>query len=333
MRSELHNWSEILRTQNLSSGRVMDPVSRWLLISRASLFPLTLTSGAIAGLLALGDPEARWGCFAIAFLALVLAHAASNMINDCIDLESGIDSDQYRRVQNAPHPVLSGLTSKAGLILAIALAELLALGSVLYLTEVQGWPVAAFALLGIFLGVGYGAPPIQLKYRGLGEPAVALIWGPLMVGGTYYATTGSLEPWILVASLPYALLVTAVLIGKHLDEIELDAQRGIKTLPVRMGVDRALFLNQQLMVLFFVFVICLVLVGKVGIWALLVLAAAPQLWRALRIHSQPRPETVPPGFRHWPLWYAAATFSLARIAGALFVIALLLDAIFPMPLG
>ncbi|MBW2540467.1 MAG: prenyltransferase [Deltaproteobacteria bacterium] len=333
MKAELRNWGEILRTQNLSHGRAIDPVSRWLLIARASLFPLTITSGAIGGLLAVGNPNSRWGCFAIALAALILAQAASNMINDFLDLESGIDSDEYRRVQSAPHPILSGLISKAGLILAIALAELLALGSIFYLTEAQGWPVAAFALFGIFVGVGYGAPPIQLKHRGLGEPAVALVWGPLMVGGTYVATTGGLEPWILVASLPYSLLVTAVLIAKHIDKIEFDSERGIRTLPVRMGVDRALFLNQQLMVLFFVFVICLVLVGKVGVWALLVLVAAPQLWRALKVHSRPRPEFAPLDFSHWPLWYAVPTFSLARIAGALFVLALVLDAIFPLPLG
>ena len=71
MRSELRNWAEILRTQNLSSGRPMDPVSRWLLIARASLFPLTITSGAIGGLLAAGNPDARWGCFAIALFALI----------------------------------------------------------------------------------------------------------------------------------------------------------------------------------------------------------------------------------------------------------------------
>jgi 1,4-dihydroxy-2-naphthoate octaprenyltransferase len=193
--------------------------------------------------------------------------------------------------------------------------------------------VAAFALLGLSIGVGYGAPPIQLKHRGLGEPAVALLWGPLMVGGTYFATTGGLEPWILVASLPYSLLVAAVLIGKHIDKIDLDSQREIRTLPVRVGTDRALFLNQQLMILFFVFVICLVLVGKVGIWALLVFVAAPQLWRALKIHSQPRPESAPPGFPYWPLWYVVPVFSLARMAGALFVLGLILDAIFPTPLG
>jgi len=333
MRSELRNWGEILRTQNLSSGRAMDPVSRCLLIARASLFPLTITSGAIGGLLAAGDPDARWGCFAIALFALILAQAASNMINDYLDFETGIDPDEYRRVQCAPHPILSGLISKAGLILAIALVNLLVLGSILYLTEIQGWPVAAIALLGLAVGVGYGAPPIQLKQRGLGEPAVAFVWGPLMVGGTYFATTGGLEPWILVASLPYSLLVAAALIGKHIDKIDLDTQRGIRTLPVRIGIDRALFLNQQLMVLFFVFVISLVLVGRVGVWALLVVGAMPHLWRALRIHSQPRPESAPPGCSHWPLWYAVPAFSLARMAGALFVIALLLDSIFPMRLG
>jgi 1,4-dihydroxy-2-naphthoate octaprenyltransferase len=333
MRSELRNWGEILRTQNLSSGRAMDPVSRWLLIARASLFPLTITSGAIGGLLAAGNPDARWGCFAIALFALVLAQAASNMINDYLDLEMGIGPDEYRRAHNAPHPILSGLISKTGLILAIALVDLLALGTILYLTEIQGWPVAAFALLGLAVGVGYGAPPIQLKHRGLGEPAVALVWGPLMVGGTYFATTGGLEPWILVASLPYSLLVAAVLIGKHIDRIDLDFQRGIQTLPVRMGADRALFLNQMLMILFFVFVISLVLVGRVGVWALLVIASVPHLWRALKVHSQPRPETAPPGCSHWPLWFAAPVFSLARMAGALFVLGLLLDAIFPMQLG
>jgi 1,4-dihydroxy-2-naphthoate octaprenyltransferase len=225
------------------------------------------------------------------------------------------------------------LITKTGLILAIALVDLLVLGIILYLTEIQGWPVAAFALFGLSIAVGCGAPPIQLKDRGLGEPAVALIWGPFMVGGTYYATTGGLEPWILVASLPYSLLVMAVLIGKHIDEIGLDSQRGTRTIPVRMGMDRALFLNQQLMILFFVFVASLILVGRIGVWALLVIAAVPHLWRAVRIHSQPRPEAAPPGCSYWPLWYAAPVFSLARRAGALFVLALILDAIFPIRLG
>ena len=61
------------------------------------------------------------------------------------------------------------------------------------------------------------------------------VWGPLMVGGSYYAAVGKL-PWgIVVASIPYGLLCTAVLMGKHIDKIPWDTPEGIRTLPVIMG--------------------------------------------------------------------------------------------------
>ncbi len=330
--SVLSSWAEVLRTQNLSSDRPMDLVSRWLLITRASVFPMTLTSAVIGGLLALGAPEANGFFFALALVGLLLAHAANNMINDYFDLEGGVDSDEYVRTQYAPHPVLSGLISKSGLLVAIAVVNLVDLAILLYLTEERGWPAAAFALLGLFVSVFYVAPPLKLKHRGLGEPGVFLVWGPLMIGGTYFVTTGTLPPWVLVASLPYAILVGAVLVGKHVDKLEADAAKGIHTLPVLLGRERSLFLNQELMVLFFVSVLCLVLVGTLGVWTLLVFAALPQLWQTLKVYSQPKPDTPPPGYPIWPLWYVAWAFRLTRRAGALFVLGLLLDAIYPVRL-
>ena len=333
MGSAIQNWGEILRTQNLSSERAMDVVSRWLLITRASVFPMTITSAAIGGLLAAGHPNASWGLFTLTLIGLVAAHAANNMINDYFDLEAGVDEDEYVRAQYAPHPILSGLISKQRLIIAIAVVNLLDLGILLYLTEAQGWPIAAFALLGLFISVGYVAPPVQLKHRGLGEPGVALVWGPLMIGGTFYATTGVLEPWVLVASLPYALLVTTVLIGKHVDKLPADADKGIRTLPVILGAEKSLFLNQQLMVTFFVFVLSLVLVGRLGLWSLLVFGAVPRLWQVLKIYGQRRPDEAPPGYPIWPLWYVAWAFSLTRLAGGLLVLGLIIDAIYPIRLG
>jgi 1,4-dihydroxy-2-naphthoate octaprenyltransferase len=328
----LQNWGEILRTQNLSSEKSMDTVSRWLLITRASVFPMTVTSGAIGGFLAASAPDPSWLYFAVALLGLVLAHAANNMINDYFDLESGVDSGEYVRTQYAPHPVLSGLISKSGLLIAIAVVNLLDLAILLYLTEARGWAVAAFALLGLFVSIGYVAPPIQLKHRGLGEPGVALVWGPLMIGGTYYVTTGTLEPWVLVASLPYAILVTTVLIGKHIDKFEADGAKGIHTLPVLLGKERSLFLNQQLMVTYFVFVLSLVMVGSLGVWTLLTFLAIPRAWEVIRVYNKPPPEEPPAGYPIWPLWYVAWAFTLTRRAGGLFVLGLILDAIYPIHL-
>jgi 1,4-dihydroxy-2-naphthoate octaprenyltransferase len=201
------------------------------------------------------------------------------------------------------------------------------------LTSMRGWETAAFALLGLFVSVFYVAPPLKLKHRGLGEPSVVVVWGPLMIGGTYYVTTGALPPWVLVASIPYAILVGTVLIGKHVDKFEADSAKGIRTLPVVLGKERSLFLNQELLIAYFVLVVCLVLTGTLGVWTLLTLLALPKLWKVLKVYNEPKPEEPPEGYPIWPLWYVAWAFLVTRRAGALLVLGLLINAFFPYHLG
>src|SRR5882724_10044647 len=239
----LDSWRQIIAKGNLPEGRAVDGVSRWLLITRACVFSMTLTSGLIGGLLAAAP---RWGYFALALLGLVSAHAANNMINDHFDLSGGVDTAEYTRALYAPHPILSGLITKRGLVAAIAAVNLADLAILAALVAARGWPVAAFALAGLFVSVFYVAPPLKLKHHGLGEPGVFVVWGPLMIGGTYYVTTGDVPPWVWAASLPYAILVTTVLIGKHVDKLEHDRRKGIHTLPVLLGESRALSLNRAL---------------------------------------------------------------------------------------
>jgi 1,4-dihydroxy-2-naphthoate octaprenyltransferase len=283
---------------------------------------MTLTSAAVGGLLAAGDPavrDAHWGNFLLAAVGLLVAHAANNMINDWFDLSGGVDSDEYVRSQYAPHPILAGLISKRGLATAIVVANLVDLAILAVLVQRVGWGVAAFALTGLFVSVFYVAPPVKLKHHGLGEPGVALVWGPLMIGGTYYVTAGSFAPWVLVASLPYALLVTMVLVGKHCDKLEADAAKGIRTLPVILGRERSLFLCQFLMAAFLGLVTCLVLTGDLPVWTLAVWACVPRLAKIWRVFDAPRPAQAPPDFPIWPLWYVAWAFVFTRHAGALFV--------------
>lgn len=335
MASVLANWAEVLRTQNLPAGRAADPVSRWLLITRASVFPMTLTSGAIGGLLAVAGPvpvPASGLYFLEALLGLTVAHAANNMINDWFDLQSGVDSDEYVRAEYAPHPILSGLVSKRGLLAAIAVANLVDLAILVHLFTVRGWPVVAFALAGLFVSVFYVAPPLRLKHRGLGEPGVFLVWGPLMIGGTYYVTTGQLPAWVWAASLPYAILVTTVLFGKHVDKLPADRAKGIHTLPVILGEERARWVTQALIVSFFAVVALLVLTGTLGVWTLAVFAAGPRALRVLGILSRPRPAERPADFPIWPLWYVAWAFTLTRLAGGLLVAGLAVDALLPLHL-
>jgi 1,4-dihydroxy-2-naphthoate octaprenyltransferase len=332
MASALRNWGEIIRTQNLSSDKAIDPVSRWLLITRASVFPMTIISALIGGLLAAGAADANLLLFALALVGLIIAHAANNMINDYFDLEGGVDTTDYVRAQYAPHPVLSGLISKKGLLIAIAVVNLVDLAILLVLVDARGPAVVTFALLGLFVSVFYVAPPLKLKHRGLGEPGVFVVWGPLMIGGTYYVTTGTLEPWVMLASIPYGLLVTSVLMGKHIDKIEADSAKGIRTVPVILGRERALSLTRAMMVSFFVLIGALVALGQLSAWTLLSFLAIPKLRKVLRVFHQPKPAAPPKNYPLWPLWYVSWAFAVTRSAGSLFVLGLLLDAIVPIRL-
>lgn len=335
----LRTWLEVIRTCNLPDGKPMDLVSRWLILTRACVFSMTLTSALIGGLLAAvtasRDPAVTfdWLSFLLAVIGVVLAHAANNMINDYYDLESGVDTDEYARAQYAPHPVLSGMISKAGLRQAIVGVNLVdvAIGVILFLRH--GWPVIVFAGLGLFISVFYVAPPLRLKHRGLGELGVGLVWGPLMIGGTYFVTTGALPLWVIVASLPYALLVMTVLMGKHLDKFEDDRARGIHTLPVLLGYRPARILTQAIMVVFYLIIAGLVLSGELGVWVLLVVLALRTLVRVLAAYSKPKPAEPPPNYPVWPLWFVSLAFVHTRWAGALLMLGLILNLIAPVYLG
>src|SRR5215470_3704161 len=109
----IDNWRKIVAQGNLPEGRTMDAVSRWLLITRACVFTMTLFSGLIGGLLAAATaPAPHWGYFALALVGLVVAHASNNMINDYFDTVGGVDTAEYTRALYAPHALLSGLISK-----------------------------------------------------------------------------------------------------------------------------------------------------------------------------------------------------------------------------
>src|SRR5437763_318531 len=135
----------------------------------------------------------------------------------------------------APQPILSGMIRRSGLLTAAAAVTVSGLAIMVVLTIARGPVVLALGLGGVLLSVAYTAPPLRLKKRGLGELDVLLVWGPLMIAGTYYAAVGSV-PWqVWPAAVPYGLLCTAVLMGKHIDKLPWDQAAGVRTLPVILG--------------------------------------------------------------------------------------------------
>jgi 1,4-dihydroxy-2-naphthoate octaprenyltransferase len=252
---------------------------------------------------------------------------ANNMMNDLFDLGVGTDREDYPRNLYSPHPVLSGVITRKGLAACALVVNLICLAIMVVLTVAQGWPIVAFALGGFVLSAAYTAPPLRLKKHGLGEPTVLVVWGPLMVGGTYYAATGHIPGAVILASLPYALLCTTVLMGKHIDKIPWDAADGTHTLPVILGEARARRVTQGMFVIFYLAIIALVIAQVLPVASLVVLGSLPMLRQVMKAYSEPKPKESPRPNPVWPLWFAALSFLVTRRAGGLFVLGLVVGAI------
>lgn len=323
----LRNWRYVLATTNPPRGR-MDPVSKWLYLTRAGVLPMTIVSAALAGLIAVfRDADVDWGWFALAAAGIVLAHMANNLMNDLFDLEVGTDREEYPRNLYSPHPVLSGVVTRRQLGAYALVVNGCCLVIMVVLTAARGWPIVAFALGGFVLSAAYTAPPLRLKKHGLGEPTVLVVWGPLMVGGTYYAATSEIPGAVVLASLPYALLCTTVLMGKHIDKIPWDAADGTRTLPVILGEARARAVTRGMFVLFYASIAALVVARVLPVASLLVVLSLPVMARTWRAYGEPKPTESPVPNPVWPLWFAPHSFLVTRRAGGLFVLGLVAGAI------
>jgi 1,4-dihydroxy-2-naphthoate octaprenyltransferase len=95
--------------------------------------------------------------------------------------------------------------------------------------------VLAIGAAGVALAFFYHAPPFKLSYRGFGELAVALAYGPLIACGTFLVLKGSVSETLLLASVPLGLLIAAFLWINEFPDYAADAACGKRNLVVRLG--------------------------------------------------------------------------------------------------
>jgi 1,4-dihydroxy-2-naphthoate octaprenyltransferase len=319
---------ELLRTCDCDGSQQLTGAALWWMAVRPCVFPMTAISVLIGILVAAAAGPFGMAEAALALLVLVgaiAAHAGNNLLNDYIDVQEGIDRAGYFRTEYAPHPILSGQLTKNQVLFGAALLHALDLLILLILVAVVGWGIAGFALAGLFLSIAYVAPPFSFKRRGLGEVTAAIVWGPLMIAGAYYAMRGAAPAAVWLLSLPYGILVGAVLVGKHLDKLPQDAEKGVGTLPVRLGAARARQLVVWLVHAFLIAVAALVVTGASGPWVLLALLALPRLRLVHLAYANEKPAQPPEGYPVWPLWYVAFAMTFTRTAGGLFVLGLALN--------
>ncbi|MFO1531238.1 MAG: 1,4-dihydroxy-2-naphthoate octaprenyltransferase [Kiritimatiellia bacterium] len=135
--------------------------------------------------------------------------------------------------------VASGWITPRAMGAATALMFALAFAMMILLVLRAGWPLLVIGLVSVVCGVWYTAGRYALAYLGLGDLFVVVFFGPVAVGGTYYAQVlpSSLDSWwpVLVAGLGPGLIANGLLVVNNLRDIDEDRVSRKRTLAVRFG--------------------------------------------------------------------------------------------------
>jgi 1,4-dihydroxy-2-naphthoate octaprenyltransferase len=201
--------------------------------------------------------EIDWGLLSLILFAAISAHIGVNALNEYQDFHSGLDLQTERTPFSGGSGTLPENPHLAPLALKISIvAIVLTVMSGLILIYLQGTELLLPGLAGLALIVLYTKvinryPILCLLSPGLG-------FGILMVGGSYFALTGSYNKEVFLVSLIPFFLVNNLLLLNQFPDVSADREAGRRHLLTQHG-----FKSGSLVYLLFLLLAALTLIASV----------------------------------------------------------------------
>jgi len=197
-------------------------VIRYRFFLYAGLLPYLLGAAWAYGQERTFDPRAFW----LGLLGIFLAVVGVETFNEYYDARLGTDR-VFNPSDEDEIPEWMFWVGVAAFILAAGIGLRLAVSG--------GWPVLLYTVLGGLAAVFYVGPPIRWVYRGLGEAAIGLSYGPWMTLGSLQLHTHHFSRGALAASLVPGLLIMALAVVNAIPDFHQDRLVGKRNLVVRVG--------------------------------------------------------------------------------------------------
>ncbi len=257
----------------------MNKIKMWMLAARAPFFTATLIPIVLGTVIAWYQTAVfSTGRFFLALIGGILIHAGLNMMNDYYDHLSGVDE-----INQTPTPFSGGSRMIQNGILKprqVLLASLLcfAAGAVigLYLNFIlPGNTILIVGIIGMFFAIFYTANPLHIGYTGLGEITCFLGFGPVMVLGSYYVQNPQFSWFPVLASVPVAILIAAVLYINEFPDYISDKEKNKRTLVVILGKAKAIKIYYILIVLTYLWVAAGIALNLFPLSAVMVIVTIP----------------------------------------------------------
>lgn len=305
-----------------SRQRFANPLTRYVAATRPAFLSVTL-AGALIGLgsASVDGVVIDLGKALLTVFFALVAHAGANVVNDYYDALSGADAANQARlfpftggsrfIQNGVLNLRETRIFGYALLVAVIPAGL-------WLAAHSAGGLVWIGLAGLLIAWGYSAPPLKLMARGLGEGAIAAGW-LMVVLGTDFVQRGEFAARPLVAGLPFALLVAAVLYLNQFPDALGDASAGKRTLVVRLGLKKARWGYLVLIAAAYLWLAAAVVVGALPLSSAVGLLPAVLSFQACRrlFREAHHPARLAPAIK--------ATIAAANLHGLLISIALMLS--------
>lgn len=258
-------------------------LSAWYKAARPRTLTATYAPLGLAAVIAIQDGVFDLPRFVLSLIGALLLQISANLINEYFDFRRGADalkqSGQGMIIKNA---VLTPRAVLIGAVTTVAGGALIGL----FLLFQSGPLLLWIGLGGVLVVITYTAGPFPLAYNGLGEIAVFIFMGPLMVLGAYYVMAREFSWTPLVAALPLGFMVAAIMHANNLRDLDADQAVNKKTLAVRLGRRGARIEYTVLVGGAYVATAALILLRVLPLTTALVLVTAPEAYRLITIFNR-----------------------------------------------
>ncbi|MGZ3515440.1 MAG: UbiA family prenyltransferase [Thermodesulfobacteriota bacterium] len=236
------------------------------------------------------DGQFHAGLFLLVMLGLVLNHMALNMTDDYYDFRHLVDvfaAEEGNPYAGGSRTLSDGLIQPASMRRVFTAFYVIAIGIGLYLGWAKGFFVLFLLVLGFFCAFFYTAPPIRFGYRGLGEIAQLLCFGPAIGLGAYYVQAQRISWEAFWGTLPFGIMLFSMITINEIPDYFEDRKGGKLNLVARFGRETGVWLFIVSLLSAYGAILTGVLLKRIpplGLISLLTLPIAYKTISVLRVH-------------------------------------------------